>query len=154
MPKQTKVVEVSHLAEITAYSFNNSINAIINSCPSHGAVELTTLLTELRNKALVAMQSAGIKPEEWKYAHTPQEVHVGTIYDHALIKLQLTLSSFTYAMYLEDRVMLKHHIFDIEHLIDVMSKEVVSVQTRALTATSGEAKAPLVAKSTRKKVKK
>lgn len=154
MPKQTKTNEVRDLAEQAILTFNKSINSIINTCPSDDALSLTTLLTTIRNKALEVMKQAGIKPEEWNYPHKPQELHVGNVYDHALIKLQLNLASFVHSMYLEDRVMLRQRIFNIEYIIDVMAKEVTEIQTRTLTATSGEAKAPLVAKGTRKKGKK
>lgn len=143
---------VPELAKLWLYAFGQSMSALSSYSTCDSTTEITICLTDVRNTALDAMKELQIKPEEWKYAHTPQEAFIGSTYEHALIKLNSAVAGFVNAMFLSDEVMLKHSIFDIEYYIDVMAKEIA--EPRTLTATNGEAKAPLVAKRTRKKGKK
>lgn len=124
--------------------------AIINNRPT----QVTVALTQLRNRALAVMNEASILPSKWKNCHTPQDVFIGDITFHAYVKLQSAVGLFCTAAYLNNTHMLMHAMHSIEHYVAYIANQYVDKQPRALTATSGEAKAPLVAKSTRKKGKK
>lgn len=79
---------------------------------------ITLFLTSLRNSALSLAKDKGIKPEEWKYAHKPHDVFIEPVEVHAFIKLQSSIACLINAMYLNDAVLFKHAIFDVEHYID------------------------------------
>ena len=72
----------------------------------------------LRNTVLGVAKDLGIKPEEWKYAHTPHDVFIEPIEVHSFIKLQSSVACLINATYLNDSVLFKHAIFDVEHYID------------------------------------
>ena len=79
---------------------------------------LTLGLTLLRNTVLGMASDLDIKPEEWKYAHKPHDVFIEPIEVHAFVKLQSSVACLINAAYLNDSVLFKHAIFDVEHYID------------------------------------
>ena len=116
--------------------------------------QIVVALSQLRNRTLEVMNEAGIKATMRKNSHTPQDVFIGDIAFHAYIKLQSAVGLFCTAAYLNNIHMIMHAMHSVEYYINYIANQYVVHEPRALTATSGEAKAPLVAKSTRKKGKK
>lgn len=109
-----------HTADLMHVSgeLHNHLGTIAEGINRMPDITLTLGLTMLRNTVLGVAKDLGIKPEEWKYAHKPHDVFIEPIEVHAFVKLQSSVACLINAAYLNDSVLFKHAIFDVEHYID------------------------------------
>lgn len=117
-------------------------------------VMVTTTLTELRNTLLERMSEKQLSTSALSYTVPLQQAFIGDdIVHHFIVKLGSTVSMFLAADISNGSRMCQIAFSLIEQYMDLIAEQYL-INPRTFTATTGEAKAPLVAKSTRKKGKK